>query len=215
VRVLGVLDGNDMPGEQLAAWARSADLVIAADGAADKLHSLGLRPHVAIGDFDAISPAGREAADKLVHVPSQEASDCDKLLSYLDESGRSEVTLANVEGDLPDHVLATYHSALRSRLDVRFAFRRGLGFLLRDGAARRVDVPEGCRVSLIPLLPCSGVSLRGVCWPLDRADLAPGGATSLSNHATEGVVEAILPVGAAMLCFAHPDLQHPIWETNA
>jgi thiamine pyrophosphokinase len=60
----------------------------------------------------------------------------------------------------------------------------------------------------MPLVPCSGVTLKGVEWPLSNAELSPLGLISLSNRAS-GPIEITLTTGAAILFLAHPDLENP------
>lgn len=195
-RVLGILGGNDVDNELLRAWASSAEFVYAADSGADRLIALGFSP-IVVGDFDSFSSLPQSSHLRLVQSIDQSTTDCDKLLALVKSDGHVSVTLAATEGDLPDHVLSTYSSAIACGLDVRFAFRRGIGMLVRDGAS--VSTAPGQRVSLIPLRPCTGIGLRGVAWPLEEADIEPGGAVSVSNEATGDQVTVSLRSGCALL----------------
>jgi thiamine pyrophosphokinase len=210
-RVLGVLSGNDMPIEQVAAWGRSADVVLAADGGMDVLLAADCDADAAIGDFDSISGQAKACSKRLVFEPDQNSSDCDKLLAYAVAQGHDEITLCNLEGDMPDHVLATYHSALRSSIRVRFALRSGIGYLLRPDAPLVLQTEPGTRVSLIPILPCEGVHLGGVHWVLDSASLSPGGMTSLANVAVASAVEASVSTGGAILFLLSEKHASPSW----
>jgi thiamine pyrophosphokinase len=195
-RVLGVLGGNDVDNELLRAWATSAEVVYAADSGADRLIALGFSP-IVVGDFDSFSSLPQSSHLRLVQSIDQTTTDCDKLLALVKSDGHMSVTLAATEGDLPDHVLSTYASAMACSIDVQFAFRRGIGVLVRDGASLRTT--PGRRVSLIPLVPCSRVSLEGVAWPLKEAEIEPGGATSISNEAVGKRVTVSLSSGCALL----------------
>jgi thiamine pyrophosphokinase len=194
--VLGVLGGNDVGDDVLLAWAHSADVVYAADSGADRLIAHGVSP-IVVGDFDSFDSLPRASHLRLVQSIDQDTTDCDKLLALVRSDGHSFVTLAGTEGDLPDHVVATYHSAIASRLDVRFAFRRGIGHIVRD----RVEVATrpGQRVSFVPLTPCEGVGLSGVAWPLENAEFEPGSGQSVSNEATGSPVVASVRAGSALL----------------
>lgn len=195
-RVLGVLGGNDVDNDRLHAWASSADVVYACDSGADRLIALGFSP-VVVGDFDSFASLPNASHLRLVQSIDQSTTDCDKLLALVKCDGHVSVTLAATEGDLPDHVLATFSSAMACGLDVRFVFRRGIGVIVRDGAS--LPTTPGQRVSLIPLVACTGVGLRGVAWALDGAEIEPGGAVSVSNEATGNRVQVNLRSGCALL----------------
>jgi thiamine pyrophosphokinase len=209
-KVLGVLAGRDMPPERLADWARSSDLVLAADSGADALLAVGIVPQLVVGDLDSISLEAQIEQREILHDPDQDTSDCDKLLALAAGMGCHSITLCGAEGDLPDHVLGTLHSAARAPLDVRLAYRRGIGRVLRGPFAGSFAARVGARVSLLPLVPCGEVTLRGLEWELEAATLDPLGLTSLSNRATEERIGVGLASGAALL-FIGTDGE-PVWE---
>lgn len=196
-RVLGVLAGRDMPLEQLREWTHWADVILAADSAADRLAEIGVSPDVTIGDFDSIEshPEGFES----IHDPSQESTDCDKLLWHAIALGHTEITLASIEGDRLDHMLATLHSAAKHPIDVRVALRTGVGWILCGPIDRTIETSAGQRVSLIPLSECQGVSIEGVAWPLQCAELHPIGLTSISNQSLEARIRVAIQSGIAFL----------------
>ncbi len=194
--MLGVLGGNDIGDENLRAWASSAEVVYAADSGADRLIALNISP-VVVGDFDSFLSLPYASHLRLVHSIDQSTTDCDKLLALVRSDGHSSITLTSTEGDLPDHVIATYSSAIASGLDVRFAFRRGIGWLVRG----RIEIATraGQRVSLLPLSRCEGVNLSGVEWPCENAVFEPGNGLSVSNRATGDSVVAAVRSGCSML----------------
>src|SRR5687767_12418197 len=146
-RVLGVLAGRDMGPDLLRPWADSADVIFAADSGADRLLEAGGHPHIAIGDLDSISERARGATPNIHFDPNQDRTDCDKLLAAVRSGGESEVTLACVEGDRLEHVLATLSSALQSGLRVRLALRRGIGIVMRAGDRVEVETEPSRLVS--------------------------------------------------------------------
>jgi thiamine pyrophosphokinase len=216
-KVLGVLAGRDMPAGLLKRWAESADVVIAADAGADLLLEVGVPPHKVVGDLDStrrseeITRMAGQDVLQLIHDPSAEFTDCDKLLDAALADGYEALTLAAIEGDQLDHMLASLMSAARSPLCVRAALRTGVGWVLRDGESARVPTRPDRRVSLLPLTRTEGVSLRGVEWPLERSELSPLGHLSISNRATGDLVEARVLEGAALLFVEFPDEEMPLW----
>jgi thiamine pyrophosphokinase len=211
-RVAGVLAGADLPDEQLAAWVGTAQLVLAADGAADRLVALGRPPHVVIGDLDSIR--GDLNGLHVVHLEDQHSTDCDKLLSWAHGEDHRAITLFGTEGDELDHVISTLQSSVRSALRVRMVLRRSLAYALRAGDGIDVAAHRGSRVSLLPLLEARDVRLQGVRWPLDGETLSPLGLTSVSNEATGDAVRAALGTGAALLFIERDGADAPTWENE-
>jgi thiamine pyrophosphokinase len=202
MRVLGVLAGSDMPPEQLRLWAASADLLAAADGGANSLARIGIAPHAVVGDLDSIEPALMSA--DCIYVEDQSMSDCDKLLRYFSSSGIDSVTLANVEGDRFDHMLATLLSASASNMSVRLALRKGLGYVLKGSCV--IQVPPGATISLVPIRDYDDVDLLGVRW-----ELRGSSAASLSNVALGDQVEVRIGSGSALLVVTHATKMLPTW----
>lgn len=210
-RVLGVLAGEDQDVDDLVLWARSADVVLAADGAADRLLQGGFVPHQIVGDMDSASAEALGCGAELVRDVDPHRSDCDKLLDRVVSSGWTDVTLAGIEGDRLDHLLAALLSAARAPLSVRFALRDGLGVLLRQGATASLPASPGQTVSLLPIGGPSLASLAGVRWPLSSEELGPGGTWSLSNEAVEPVVRAEVHRGFALLVIGGRSAEATPW----
>lgn len=185
VRVLGVLAGTVMPASQLAQWVDSADVVLAADGGANRLLEIGVVPSATIGDLDSIGEAASRAQTSLLRDDDQDTTDCDKLLRLAQSSGYASITLISVEGDLLDHVIGSVQSAAKSPLEVRMGLRRGIGRFAAGPACLNLRTRPSSRLSVIPLDRCSGVTLQGARWPLSEATLEPFGLTSLSNLAEQ------------------------------
>lgn len=211
VRVLGVLAGRDVSKQLLLEWANTADRIIAADAGADLLLEVHALPHEVIGDMDSISFKARSATPNQILMTDQETTDCDKLLQRAADEGHAALTLAGVEGDLPDHVLAILQSAARSPLDIRLAYRRGLGWIIKPDRPRKLATKPGRRLSLLGLECCEGVHLNGCTWPLDDANLGLQGATSISNRTEANEVTVTMNKGAALLFIEFPTDEMPVW----
>ncbi|MBL8064401.1 MAG: thiamine diphosphokinase [Chthonomonadaceae bacterium] len=206
-RVLGVLGGLDLSLETLIMWARSADVVYAADSAVDRLLPAGIEP-IVVGDLDSCTSDLHGL--RVVRDIDPNSTDCDKLLALAAHDGHKSLTLAGLEGDLLDHVLATLSSVVAANLAVRLVLRRSLGILIKGGGRAIEPGLHGKRVSLIPLVPCSGASLTGVLWEFADQPLTVGGFLSVSNEGT-GTVVASLRTGAALLIFEKPVDEQAIW----
>lgn len=200
-----------MPSGLLAAWAQSADVVIAADSGADRLLEAGVQPHRIVGDLDSASESALGLPVPIEHDSDQETTDCDKLLAAAARLGCDEITVVGLEGDLMDHTMGALLSVLRSPVPARIAWRRGVVHPVLPGRTIREATHTGARVSLLPAVECEGASLRGVRWPLEGAALSPLGLISISNCAQGESVEATLESGAAWLFVEVPTEEMPRW----
>lgn len=208
-RILGVLAGKDQPLETVRRWAESANIVIAADGAANGLVQVGVVPHHVVGDLDSLDPQLRPLLPDVVEDSDQETTDCDKLLAFAARQGADSITLVGLEGDRLDHVIGATHSALRSALNVRLALRRAMGYVVPPGPALLVPSRPGQTVSFLPMVECLNVEMLGVFWPPKRT-LSPLGATSISNAATGKMVSIQIETGVGILILTR-DSDEPIW----
>jgi thiamine pyrophosphokinase len=211
-KVLGVLSGHDMPDEQLRHWVESADVVWAADGGANRLYEIGHPPALVIGDLDSARPEALAKAAEIIRDPDQDDSDCDKLLRLAEARGLGSMTLAALEGDLPDHAYGVLHSAAKRSLRVDLAYRRGIGTVLCGPFDEVMATSADRRVSVLPLGPCEGVTLRGVAWPLDHASLSPGKFWSVSNRTVGASLQLSARSGDLFIFIETDGLPH--WKAS-
>lgn len=181
-----VANGPVVWNEQLAAVAAAADPLLAADGGADHLARIGLRPKLVVGDLDSISPGVRRwlGEDRMVPRPDQDRTDLDKALGVaLDELGLGSLTVLGAVGGRIDHAVA----------NLGLLARRAVGERLRFVAPdhRIVAVKDRCELasaagetwSFFTFDPGVRVDLDGVRWPVTAAVLDPAGQPSISNLA--------------------------------
>jgi thiamine pyrophosphokinase len=210
LKVLAILAGTDIDPQILTDWARSADVVLAADGAANRLLAAGIRPDAIIGDMDSLDPVIERADLELVHDEDQETTDCDKLLAYMGSrySG-NRLSLTGIEGDRFDHVIASLHSYSSFPHRCRLVLRDGFGWCLESGSELKLETVPGQTVSILPILPCSGLKVSGLRWQ-PSPTLTPGGPTSISNEATGTAVSLTLQEGTSLVTL-QADIRIPSW----
>lgn len=184
-----------------------ADLVVAADGGANHLARIGIRPAALVGDFDSVRPGVRRwiGEDRVVLRPDQESSDLDKALTFvLDEFAIETVTVLAATGGRLDHAVENLV------LLTRFAARAPVVFLAADarfeaviGRLETTSFP-GQTLSLLPFGECPRVTTIGLHWPLAGERLAPGLRSAVSNRATGDSVVIESTGGALVAVLAAP-----------
>ena len=207
-----LVGGGAVGRQDLARCIAIAPNLVAADGGANRLLALGIRPAAVIGDMDSINGSAKAAfADVLHPVPAQDNTDFDKALASIDAPF---VLGLGFVGARVDHGLAVLAGLLRRPdLPVFLLGARDVIFLAPPSLS--LHLPRGTRVSLFPMGAVAGQS-RGLDWPIDGIDFAPDGAIGTSNRAKGGQVVlefgarkmlVILPrgqLGAAMAGFGLP-----------
>lgn len=181
----------------------AADLIVAADGGANHLARIGLRPAIVVGDLDSITPSVRRwvGEDRLLHRPDQDSTDLHKTLAYCfqDRAAQAVTVLAATAGRL-DHTLENLG------LLARWSRHGGLAFLTGDQRIVAVhDTLEaatepGDRVSLLPLGSCPRVWTEGLSWQLEGEPLDLLDRTSVSNRATGSSI-TVRVAGGIILAF--------------
>lgn len=198
-----LLDGPCEPSPALREAVRGAR-AIAADGGMRHAAPLGLTPELWVGDFDGTPPALLAAyADvaRETHPAAKDATDGEIALRAALARGADRLTIVGALGGARlDHALAAL------ALGVATA-ERGVAVAMTDGRQwalpllpsrpLRLAAP-GRTVSVIGLGDLAGLTLRGVRWPLERADVPFGTSLTVSNEAT-GPLEASIEGGRAVL----------------
>lgn len=162
--------------------------LVAADRGADLLANFGLMPGTVIGDMDSISdPARWERMARLVRLREQETTDFEKCL-YATEA--PFYIAAGFTGGRVDHSLSVLHALLaREEKRVVLIGEEDAVTLLPPGEVVGLDLPAGARVSIFPLGPTRGIHSRGLTWPVEGLDMAPGRLIGTSNKASGGRIE--------------------------
>jgi thiamine pyrophosphokinase len=188
VKAVIVADGAHAPADRRR--LADADLVIAADGGADWLATVGSSPDRVVGDLDSVNPdlvrqLAKAGVEVERHPTDKDASDLELSLAAAVAAGADEVVvLGGLGGDL-DHLAANLlllgSSAAAGRA-TSLVHDRTTARMLIGPAHLELGAPAGSRVSLLAVgVPADGVTTRGLRWPLEGARLAPGSSRGLAN----------------------------------
>src|SRR5688572_9079688 len=113
-KVAIVLHGDLGRTDDLWTWTKEADVVVAADGAADVLLSLGIRPDIVIGDMDGILEETLSVLPEaaVINQPDQNSTDFQKALRHVHENfDVKSVAVLSYEGTRVDHMLSALLTA--------------------------------------------------------------------------------------------------------
>jgi thiamine pyrophosphokinase len=155
---------------------RSADLVVAADGGAEKALGYGVRVDAIVGDLDSVSAMVRSRLpDSVFHqVEEPDRSDLEKVVEFCIDRGAGSVDIVSAGGGRADHALANLSVLTGFRGRTRVRLIDDLFEIKLVEGEETLSAPVGTVVSLVALGTCIGVTTRGLRWDLDDAMLTFG-----------------------------------------
>jgi thiamine pyrophosphokinase len=172
--------------EPLVRIVRSAELVVAADGGANHLSRIGVKPAAVVGDLDSLRPEVREWLGEalLLPRPDQSFTDLDKTLAYvIGERGAKGVTVLGATGGRLDHAVENLALLARWADRAEVELRDETTRIVPVRAAATFVVRPGSTVSLLPVGRCERVWIDGLRWPLAGEALDLLSRTGVCNQA--------------------------------
>lgn len=180
-------------------------IVLCADGGMRYAQQLGIVPDVVVADFDS----SREAIEcrELVRLtPEKDDTDTQHCVALAIERGCHDLTLACATGGRIDHLLANLflcESAQEAGARLVVIDRQNTVFLHTGGCMRFSRQNARRYISLIPLDgKLEGVSMRGLKYPLEDAELTRSRLISVSNEAIDERFSIEIRKGRALVIFA-------------
>ncbi len=179
-------------------------VIIAADGALDHALAAGLEPTMLVGDLDSVSDEGRAWAEANAtierHDPDKDHTDTELALARAADLNPTHLLMLSGGGDRLDHTIAAIaalgHPSLTSIPTIDGRWGDQPVTVLHGPGRTTLDPPVGTTISLLALhRRCTGVSIAGVRWPLDGADLDPGVSLGVSNETTATPVDVAVSAG--------------------
>lgn len=201
-----LVGGGPVDPADVAALRAQAPVMVATDGAADRLAAQGTPPDIVIGDMDSIADlAAWQASPAQVRViAEQDSTDFEKCLYSV--NAPLIVGLGFLGGRM-DHTLAVLHALLRyPEKPVVLASKDDAAMFVPAGKTLALDIAIGDRVSVFPFLPVTGTVSHGLTWPIDGLYMAPGRQIGTSNSASAGRVEIGFDGPGALLMLERKNL---------
>ncbi|QBR83721.1 thiamine diphosphokinase [Legionella israelensis] len=184
---------GDLPG---SSFFLSCSLpVIAADGAANRLHQLGIRPNIVIGDLDSVNTIIRQQ-NKVLHCPEQDSNDFQKSIQYLREKALLPSIVLGINGGFLDHVLNNINIFLETGCVLYSP--PIVGYILKENYRKAFSLPFNTKISLLGI-PSAIITSKGLKWELNESRLSFPGNTSCFNRTRESSIELSIHQGALLV----------------
>jgi thiamine pyrophosphokinase len=186
----------------------SAERLIGVDGGSRHLRTIGVLPHLAVGDMDSIPDDllvqyRSEGVELHLHPPKKDATDLELALELALERGAKRISILGGTGGRLDHTLGNLFLLAR-------CLPGGIPACIMDqeqcihltDQALTLEGAVGDTLSLLPATPeARGVSLTGLEYPLHDATLTFGTSWGMSNVFVE--TRATVTIGSGRLFVFH------------
>jgi thiamine pyrophosphokinase len=201
MNALVLANGTHPPAALTRRLARNAQLVVCADGGANRARALGITPDAIVGDFDSITAATRKFFKNVlqIRIREQESTDLEKALRFLIQRGVRSADILGATGDRIDHTTGNLGCFKKFARVLRLRFVDRAGELTLVQGRFRLDVRTGETISLIPLERCSGVTTKNLKYPVKNGTLELGVREGISNVATGKTVTVSVRRGSLLL----------------
>lgn len=175
-----------------------ADFVIACDAGYIHAQRADIVPDVIIGDFDSYLGDLPGGVEIIRTKPEKDDTDTMMALKLAIRRGYRKIMLVGALGGRVDHMLANISLiafAATKGADLQIVDGHHQIFAVRDGK-RRVPRSSWRNLSVFAFdTECTGVTLRGVKYPLEGAVLTNTFALGVSNEFTEDIAEISVESG--------------------
>ena len=207
-----VFVGGNAPHPFVAPVVQQCSLVVAADSGWTHARSVGVTPHVLVGDFDSISAEdlanARSLNIKLFEHPSnKDFTDAELAIDIVCNSTSTTLLFVSGGGDRLDHITSILHVLTDTKL-ASLKVCAIIGDTRVDFVTAKHQLTATCEfgdiVSLLPIGgPTSGVSTQGLRWSLDNEKLLATSSRGISNVAIESYFSVSITDGALAVIRPH------------
>lgn len=177
------------------------DLLIAADGGYDILTKAGYKPNILIGDLDSIAKTPSDDTEILKFDVRKDDSDTLLAIKYGMSKGYKNFTLYGVIGGRLDHTVASLQALAYINSQNCYGEIRGKEYItLLDSSSLRFDRACKGTISVFSYSEkCIGVTIKGLDYCLDRAELVNKFPIGLSNEFTGEEAEINVENGVLLI----------------
>ncbi|MCF7805262.1 MAG: thiamine diphosphokinase [Candidatus Marinimicrobia bacterium] len=198
--VLIVANGEQPKPPQHWNRIKRANPLICTDGAANWLLEREITPDVIIGDLDSLDESLRDNLDHetIRHVPTQDNTDLEKTLLYALDQGYTAATVLGATGKRDDQTLANLYLLVKYSDKIHIQLLTNYSTIEAVTGEFTTRVEKGQTISLLPVGKVSGVTTKGLKYPLENETLEIG-TRGVSNLAADEEITVSVTSGTLLL----------------
>lgn len=201
------LNGDPPRKKVLKKYVKKSSFVLCSDGGANYISQYKLIPNAIIGDMDSIDKQVLKKFKKknveVIKIDEQETTDFEKSLNYCVQNNFSSVYVFGGASPRADHTLNNYSIMKRyyKRLNIVLIDNNfEISFINKHIS---FNYKKGKLVSLLPMARATGVTTRGLEFPLREETLELGVREGTLNRSTAKNVSISLKTGSLILFKKH------------
>lgn len=189
-----IANGQECSSELLGQLLEWSPLVIVLDSAIERVHQLGIKVDVLLGDFDRDFDTNYykelQFPIEIIHTPDQNKTDLEKAFDYLIDKKIPMVNVVWATGRRADHNIANITTLVKYRdlLKIVILDDHSKIFLLPNKFEKWYT--ENSLISLIPVGEVSNITTQNLFYSLKNESLKMGYRNGNSNHVEkDGIVK--------------------------
>jgi thiamine pyrophosphokinase len=189
-----IANGQECSSELLGQLLEWSPLVIVLDSAIERVHQLGIKVDVLLGDFDRDFDTNYykelQFPIEIIHTPDQNKTDLEKAFDYLIERKIPMVNVVWATGRRADHNIANITTLVKYRdlLKIVILDDHSNIFLLPNKFEKWYTANS--LISLIPVGEVSNITTQNLFYSLKNESLKMGYRNGNSNHVEkDGIVK--------------------------
>ena len=185
------------------------DCMIAADSGMNFLHRNGLVPDIIAGDFDSVQSSSLQYFQGLNNVqviklnPMKDDTDTEFVIREAIRRGATEIIVLGATGTRLDHVLANVNLlgiGLEENVSIELVDAHNRIRMIDDLLEIKKSNQFGSFVSILPVKgDAKGVSLEGMKYPLQDADIVCFSSLGISNEIVDDTARIIVREGVLLV----------------
>lgn len=196
MRTVIICGGN--VGGYITDYIKHDDFIICADSGYDRAKMFGISPDIIIGDMDSIKETP-SVENRIVYPARKDFTDSELVLSYALEHGYDEILMFGMIGTRMDHSLANI-TLLKQAKAVKAVIIDENNEIYFAENEFTLSGNIGDTVSIVPFEgDISGVTTKGLDYPLDNDTVKCGTTLGVSNVMTDKVCTITIKNGSAFI----------------
>ena len=171
-KIILILNGDLSNYKDIISFLDKYNIIICADGAANKIIKLGIEPDYILGDLDSISNKNlKKYYDKIVELKDQNCNDLHKSLLWCKEKNIKYIDIIGIDGKRIDHTIGNFSIILDCISFVDITIYTEYGTIYTINKERTFKNCYKKNISIFNSIPENKITTNGLKYELNNANL--------------------------------------------
>ena len=171
-KIILILNGKIPNWENVLSFLKNYDSIICADGAANKIISLGLVPDYILGDLDSIDKKNlKKYSRKIIELKNQNYNDLHKSLLWCKEKKITNIDIIGIDGKRIDHTIGNFSIILDCISFIDITIHTKYGIVYTVNKKRKFKNCYKKNISIFNSVSENKITTNGLKYELNNANL--------------------------------------------